>query len=51
MPRIFFRSKTLGFRRRKLPLAPGETKEDAYKKLVRPKLDDAAPVWNTYTQA
>ena len=36
-------TKTLGFLRRNLALAPRSTKEVAYKTLVRPKLEYAAP--------
>ena len=37
-------SKTLGFLHRNLSFAPQETKEVAYKTLVRPKLEYAAAV-------
>ena len=37
-------TKTLGFLRRNLALAPRHTKEDAYKTLVRPQLEYAAPI-------
>ena len=37
-------TQTLGFLRRNLALAPGETKDMAYKTLVRPKLEYASPV-------
>ena len=43
-------TKTLSFLHRNISLAPRETKEAAYKTLVRPKLEYAAPVWNPYTQ-
>ena len=36
-------TKTLGFLRRNLALAPRHTKEVAYKTLVRPQLEYAAP--------
>ena len=36
---------TLGFLRRGLALAPGRAGEVAYKTLVRPRLEYAAPVW------
>ena len=36
-------TKTLGFLRRNLAFAPRSTKEAAYKTLVRPKLEYAAP--------
>ena len=38
-------TKTLGFLRRNLALAPRHTKEVAYKTLVRPQLEYAAPIW------
>ena len=41
-------TKTMGFLRRNLALAPRHTKEVAYKTLVRPQLEYAAPVWNPY---
>ena len=37
-------TKTLGFLRRNLAFAPRSTKEVAYKTLVRPKLEYAAPI-------
>ena len=37
-------TKTLGFFRRNLALAPRHTKEVAYKTLVRPQLEYAAPI-------
>ena len=40
--------KTLGFLLRNLAIALTHTKEVAYKILVRPKLDYAAPIWHTY---
>ena len=39
-------TKTLGFLRRNLAFAPRSTKEVAYKTLVRPKLEYAAPIWS-----
>ena len=39
-------TKTLGFFRRNLAFAPRSTKEVAYKTLVRPKLEYAAPIWS-----
>ena len=39
-------TKTLGFHRRNLAFAPRSTKEVAYKTLVRPKLEYAAPIWS-----
>ena len=41
-------TKTLGFLRRNLAFAPRSTKEVAYKTLVRPKLEYAAPNWSPY---
>ena len=41
-------TKTLGFLRRNLALAPRHTKEVAYKTLVRPQLQYAAPIWHPY---
>ena len=38
----------MGFLRRKLAFGPRHTKEVAYKTLVRPKLDYAAPIWHPY---
>ena len=37
-------TKTLGFLRRNLAFSPMSTKEVAYKTLVRPKLEYAAPI-------
>ena len=42
--------KTLGFLRRNLALAPRHTKEVAYKTLVRPQLEYAAPIWHPYNE-
>ena len=39
-------TKTLGFLRRNLAFAPRRSKEKAYKTLVWPKLEYAAPVWS-----
>ena len=39
-------TRTLGFLRRNLTLAPKETKVAAYQALVRPQLEYAAPIWN-----
>ena len=41
-------TKTLGFLRRNLAFALRSTKEVAYKTLVRPKLEYAAPIWSPY---
>ena len=41
-------SKTLGFLHQNRPFAHQETKEVAYKMLVRTKLEYAAAVWNPY---
>ena len=38
-------TKTMGFLRSNLALAPRHTKEVAYKTLVRPQIDYAAPIW------
>ena len=42
--------KTLGFLRRNLAFAPRSTKEVAYKTLVRPKLEYAAPIWSPHSK-
>ena len=42
-------TKTLGFLRRNLAFAPRSTKEVAYKTLVRPKLEYAAPIWSPHS--
>ena len=41
---------TLGFLRRNLALAPRHSKEVAYKTLVRPQLEYAAPIWHPYNE-
>ena len=41
-------NKTLGFHWRNLAFAPRHTKEVAYKTLIRPKLEYAAPIWHPY---
>ena len=43
-------TKTMGFLRRNLALAPRHTKEVAYKTLVRPQLEYAAPIWRPYLE-
>ena len=43
-------TKTLGFLRRNLAFAPRNTKEVAYKTLVRPTLEYAAPIWGPYSK-
>ena len=43
-------TKTLGFLRRNLAFAPRSNKEVAYKTLVRPKLEYAAPIWSPYSK-
>ena len=43
-------TETLGFLRRNLALAPRHTKEVAYKTLVRPQLEYAAPMWHPYNE-
>ena len=43
-------TKTLGLLRRNMAFAPRETKAAAYKTLVRPKLEYAAPVWMPHHQ-
>ena len=41
-------TKTMGFFPRNLALAPRNTKEVAYKTLVCPQLEYAAPIWHPY---
>ena len=43
-------TKTLGFLRRNLALAPRHTKEVAYKTLVQSQLEYAAPIWHPYNE-
>ena len=43
-------TKTFGFLRRNLVFAPRNTKEVAYKTLVRPKLEYAAFIWSPYSK-
>ena len=43
-------TKTLGFLHRNLAFAPRSTKEVAYKTLVWPKLEYAAPIWSPHSK-
>ena len=43
-------TKTLGFLRCNLALAPQHMKEVAYQTLVRPQLEYAAPIWHPYNE-
>ena len=43
-------TKTIGFLRRNLAFAPMSTKEVAYKTLVQPKLEYAAPIWSPHSK-
>ena len=43
-------TKTLGFHRRNLAFAPRSTKKVAYKTLVRPQLEYAAPIWSPHSK-
>ena len=43
-------TKTLGFLQRILTMAPRHTKEVAYRTLVRPQLEYAAPIWHPYNE-
>ena len=42
-------TKALSFLRRNLAFATTSTKEVAYKTLIRPKLEYAAPIWSPYS--
>ena len=44
-------TKTMGFLWRNLAFAPRHTKEVAYKTLVHPKLEYAAPIWHPYHES
>ena len=44
-------TKTMGFLRRNLAFAPRHTTEVAYKTLVLPKLEYAAPIWHPYHES
>ena len=48
VPLSFKATKTMGFLRRNLALTPRHTKEVAYKALVRPQLEYAAPICHPY---
>ena len=41
----------MGFLRHNVAFAPRHTKEVAYKTLVRPKLEYAAPIWHPYHES
>ena len=43
-------TKTLGFLRRNLAFASKSTNDVAYKTLVQPKLEYAAPIWSPYSK-
>ena len=43
-------TKTLGFLRRNLVFSPTSTEEVAYKTLVLPKLEYAAPIWSPHSK-
>ena len=43
-------TKTLGFLLRNWAFAPKSAREGAYKTLVRPKLEYAAPIWSPYSK-
>ena len=44
--KVFLATKKLGFLPRNSAFAPMSTKEVAYKTLVQPKLEYAAPIWS-----
>ena len=43
-------TRTLGFLRCNLTFVPRETKAAAYKTLIRPQLEYAAPIWHLYVK-
>ena len=43
-------TRTLGFLRCNLAFAPRQTKDDAYKTLIRPKLEYATPIWHPHVK-
>ena len=43
-------TRTLGFLRRNLAFAPRQTKDVAYKTLIRPKLEYATPIWHPHVK-
>ena len=43
-------TKALVFFRRTLAFAPNSSKEGAYKTLIQPKLEYAAPIWSLYSK-
>ncbi len=43
-------NKTLGFLRRNLAFAPRDTRESAFKTMVRPQLEFASCIWSPYTE-
>ena len=43
-------TRTLGFLRRNLAFAPRQTKDVAYKTLVRPQLEYASPIWHPHVK-
>ena len=43
-------TRTLGFLRSNLAFAPRQTKDVAYKTLVRPQLEYASPIWHPYVK-
>ena len=45
-----YHQKQLGFLRRNLAFAPRQTKDVAYKTLVRPQLEYASPIWHPHVK-